>query len=76
MTVGLMKIFPKGESQCQQFTKEQKVEDNVCRKAIFGEAPHWTCLRRVHVAVLVFFGLITNFMLRVNIMYAIEYMNM
>jgi len=50
-------------------------EDLPKRKAIFGEAPHWSCLRRVHVALLVFFGLITNFMLRVNIMYAIEYMN-
>jgi len=49
-------------------------EDLSKRSSIFGEAPHWTCLRRVHVAVLVFFGLITNFMLRVNIMYAIEYM--
>merc|ERR1711970_774763 len=31
-------------------------------------------MRRVHVALLAFFGLITNFMLRVNITYAIEYM--
>jgi len=50
-------------------------EDLPKRRSVFGETPHWTCLRRVHVAVLVFFGLITNFLLRVNIMYAIEYMN-
>jgi len=31
-------------------------------------------MRRVHVALLTFFGLVTNFMLRVNITYAIEYM--
>jgi len=49
-------------------------EDLPKRNPVFGEAPHWTRLRRVHVAMLVFFGLITNFMLRVNIMYAIEYM--
>ena len=40
------------------------------------KVPHWAGWRRVHVAILVFFGLITNFMLRVNIMYAIEYMYM
>jgi len=50
-------------------------EDLPKRRSVFGETPHWTCLRRVHVAVLVFFGLVTNFLLRVNIMYAIEYMN-
>ena len=54
----------------------QKVGTKVYRRSVFGETPHWTCLRRVHVAVLVFFGLVTNFLLRVNIMYAIEYMNM
>ena len=32
-------------------------------------------IRRVHVAILVFIGLITNYMLRVNINLAIEYMN-
>jgi len=31
-------------------------------------------MRRVHVSLLAFFGLIVNFMLRVNITYAIEYM--
>ena len=31
--------------------------------------------RRVHVAVLIFLGLITNYMLRVNINLAIEYMD-
>ena len=31
-------------------------------------------IRRVHVAILVFIGLITNYMLRVNINMTIEYM--
>jgi len=34
----------------------------------------WLRLRRVHVAILVFIGLITNYMLRVNINMTIEYM--
>ena len=32
-------------------------------------------MRRLHVAVLIFLGLVTNYMLRVNINLAIEYMN-
>merc|ERR1719193_2580208 len=54
--------------------------DGVAEEEIFKrddslkKVPHWAGWRRVHVAMLVFFGLITNFMLRVNIMYAIEYM--
>ena len=34
----------------------------------------WLFLRRVHVAVLVFVGLVTNYMLRVNLNLAIEFM--
>jgi len=49
-------------------------EEIVKRDGSLEKVPHWAGWRRVHVAILVFFGLITNFMLRVNIMYAIEYM--
>ena len=59
-------VLASGRSWNQIFHRDGSLE----------KVSHWSGWRRVHVAVLVFFGLITNFMLRVNIMYAIEYMYM
>ena len=71
--------FLKGESSRQHYlvlANGRSWNQIFDRDGSLEKVPHWAGWRRVHVAILVFFGLITNFMLRVNIMYAIEYMYM
>ena len=68
--------FSKGESSQQDYLVLASGNQIFHRDGSLEKVPHWAGWRRVHVAILVFFGLITNFMLRVNIMYAIEYMYM